>query len=253
MAGTMSKALVHGRAAQNGLYAALLARRGFTASEEALEGGRGFLKVVGRASDPEAVVRGLGGRYELALNTYKPYACGVVAHAVIDGCLALRERHAVRPEDVAHVSLAVHPQALELAGNRTFASALESKWSIYHSAAVALARGAAGEHEYDARAVFDPVVSELRERVDATADKTLAQEAARVTVTLTDGRTLDHRVEHASGSIDNPMTDAQLSAKFRGLAESALPLERAERALALCWRLETLEDVAEIVRAAVPA
>ncbi|HSN40754.1 MAG TPA: MmgE/PrpD family protein, partial [Burkholderiales bacterium] len=156
MAGTMAKSLVHGRAGQNGLYAALLAARGFTSSEHGLEGPRGFAKVLGRVDDVGQVVEGLGETYEIMLNTYKPYACGVVAHPVIDGCIRLRSQHGFKVDEVRRVALTVHPQALKLTGIKAPESGLESKWSIYHSAAVALASGAAGEHEYTDASVLDP-------------------------------------------------------------------------------------------------
>ena len=250
MAGTMSKALVHGRAAQNGLYAALLARKGFTASELGLEGPRGFLKVFG--GDAETITQGLGERYEVSLNTYKPYACGVVAHPVIDACIELRAQHALRADAIDRVSLVVHPQALKLTGIRSPSFALEAKWSIYHSAAVAIARGAASEHEYSDACVFDPAMAALRSRIDAREDPGLAQDEARVTIVLTDGRTLEHHVEHATGSIERPMTDDQLSEKFNGLAESVLPQHQIEELLDVCWSVESLDDSAELARQAVP-
>ncbi len=252
MAGTMAKSLVHGRAGQNGLYAALLAARGFTSSEHGLEGPRGFAKVLGRVDDVGQVVEGLGETYEIMLNTYKPYACGVVAHPVIDGCIRLRSQHGFKVDEVRRVALTVHPQALKLTGIKAPESGLESKWSIYHSAAVALASGAAGEHEYTDASVLDPAVSALRGRVDASADDRLRQDEARVSITLADGRVLDCHVEHAVGSVDCPMSDADLDIKFSGLAKAILPAEQIKRLLGLCWSVTALGDVTEISRASVP-
>jgi 2-methylcitrate dehydratase PrpD len=96
MAGTMAKCFIHGRAAQNGLLAALLAQRGFTASATALEGAHGFAQVLAAKRDMDAFTAGLGSTWELLQNSYKPYACGVVAHPVIDACLRLRRAHAAR-------------------------------------------------------------------------------------------------------------------------------------------------------------
>lgn len=252
MAGTMCKSFVHGRAAQNGMLAALLAAHGFTSSERAIEAPRGFARVLAPDSALGSVVEGLGERYEIALNTYKPYACGVVCHPVIDGCIQLRERRSIQPGQIAAVALRVHPLALKLTGIRSPQTGLESKWSIYHSAAVALCDGAAGEDQYTDARVREPQVSQVRERVAADADPKLREDEAHVTVTLGDGRRLELHIEHALGSADNPMSDRDLERKFRVLAEGTLPAERADALLAQCWAVERLPDMAGLARLTVP-
>jgi 2-methylcitrate dehydratase PrpD len=253
MAGTMSKSLAHGRAGESGLYAALLAARGFTSSVEAIEGARGFVKVMGGMQGLGRVLDRLGHTYEIELNAYKPYACGVVAHPAIDGCLRLRGQQPLSAADIRTVALRVHPQALKLTGIKVPASALESKWSVYHSAAAALSRGAAGEHEYDDACVRDPAIADLRGRITAVEDGALRQDEAHVRIELNDGRVLECHVEHALGSADNPMSDADLDVKFRGLVEPILPRRQSDRLLELSWNLETLEDVSAIALASVPA
>ena len=252
MGGTMAKSLVHGRAGQNGLYAALLAAQGFTSSERALESPRGFARVMGGISDTRAITAGLGETYEILLNTYKPYACGVVAHPVIDGCIRLRANPHVKPNAISRVNLKVHPQALKLTGVTSPRSGLESKWSIFHSAAVALVRGAAGEHEYSDECVFDPDIARLRERTEATADDSLRKDEAHVTVTLQQGQVLTQYVKHALGSEQHPLGDSDLEAKFCGLVRGILSPAQAERLRALCWSVADLDDVAEISLQSVP-
>jgi 2-methylcitrate dehydratase PrpD len=250
MAGTMSKSFVHGRAAQNGMMAALLAERGFTSSERALEAPRGFAQVFVPGCRPEVIVEKLGETWEILLNTYKPYACGVVAHPVIDGCIGLREAHGLAGSSVSSIALRVHPLALKLTGIKAPASGLESKWSLYHSAAVALVDGAAGERQYTDERLNDAAVARLRGAVAAEADPSLREDEAHVAVTLADGRVLRRYVEHALGSTDNPMTDAGLEAKFRDLAVDVLPEAQAAALLAKCWRVAELPDVAELARLA---
>ena len=252
MAGTMTKAFVHGRAAQNGLYAALLAARGYTSSEQAIEGPHGFAKAVGRGADVRALAEGLGESYQIMRNAYKPYACGVVAHAAIDACLTLRAQHALDTNRIDRVRLTVHPKALELTGIKSPRSGLESKWSLFHSAAVALVRGKAGEVEYSDRWVLDPGVKALRERVEAAEDAGLRQDEAHLAISLSDGRVLEHHVEHAVGSVANPMTDAQLEVKFVGLAKDVLPVKQIDDVMRLCWSAGGLEDIADIARTCVP-
>lgn len=252
MAGTMSKCYVHGRAAQNGLMAALLARHGFTSATHALEAPRGFAAVLAGARDLGPVAAGLGERWELALNTYKPHACGVVAHPVIDGCLHLRDAHGVDAAGVAAIALTVHPLALKLTGIPDPPDGLKSKWSIFHSAAVALVDGAAGEHQYTDARVHDPLVRRLRSTVTATADGMLRDDEALVEITLNDGRSLRHHVVHARGSADNPMRDSDLERKLMGLARGVLSDAQSGELLGACWRADALTDASVLARLAVP-
>lgn len=252
MAGTMCKCFVHGRAAQNGMLSAFMAQSGFTSSERVIEAPRGFARVLVGDCDLGVILDGLGERWELSLNTYKPHACGVVAHPVIDGCLEVRDKHGVTPEQIASVALRVHPLALKLTGIKAPRSGLESKWSLYHSAAAAFCDGVAGEEQYTDARVFNPQVIAVRERVTAEADTALREDEAHVAVTLTDGRRINIHVEHALGSVGNPMSDRDLERKFIGLAGDTLPAGRLEQLIEQCWKIGTLADAAHIARLAVP-
>jgi len=126
------------------------------------------------------------------------------------------------------------------------------KWSIYHSAAVAICDGAAGEHQYTDERVRDPEVQRLRERISVQADASLREDEADVAITLADGKVLERHVEHAIGSAGNPMSDRDLEDKFRGLADGALPPAQTDALIEKCWSVATLSDVAEIARMAVP-
>ena len=115
MFGSMGKAFHPGRAAQNGYGAALLAQAGFTSGPRILEGPRGFSAVTTAAKFNLAnVTKGLGTEFDLLVNTYKPYPCGIVIHPTIDGAIQLREQHGVTPADIAAVRLRVAPLVLDL-------------------------------------------------------------------------------------------------------------------------------------------
>jgi 2-methylcitrate dehydratase PrpD len=139
---------------------------------------------------------------------------------------------------------------LELTGKKAPKTGLESKFSVYHAAAIALIEGAAGEPQFSDRAVNDPNVVALRERITAEIDPALAADAARIAITLTDGRVLELYVEHAIGSLARPMTDADLDAKFHGLADPILGRAQAQAVLARCWDIERLDNAALIAQAA---
>jgi 2-methylcitrate dehydratase PrpD len=253
MFGTMCKSLHPGRAAQNGLAAALLASKSFTSSEQALEAPRGFAHVLSSSRSFSAITEKLGSSFEISSNTYKPFPCGIVIHPSIDGCLQLREEHGLSAEAIESVSLRVHPLVLELTGKQAPSSGLEGKFSIYHACAAALVRGAAGLREFSDEVVRDPEVVALRTRVTARAGPAMREDEARVEIRLRDGRVLSRHVEHAVGSAARPMTDAELEAKFRGLAEGVLPAAQRDRVIAMCWKVASLEDAGALARATVPA
>jgi 2-methylcitrate dehydratase PrpD len=202
---------------------------------------------------PGEITGRLGETWEIALNTYKPFACGIVIHPAIDGCIRLRNEHKLKAEDVESIALKVHPLVLELTGKKTPQAGLEGKFSVYHSAAVAIIHGAAGEAQYGDACVGDPAVIALRDRVTAAVDASVHEDQAHVAIRLKNGKTLEKFVEHAIGSLDRPMSDGDLEAKFRGLAEGILSRAETDKLIRLCRDVGTLADAGEVARASVPA
>ena len=192
----------------------------------------------------------LGETYEISVNTYKPFPCGIVMHPTIDGCIQLRNEHQLTADAIDRVELKVHPLVLQLTSKKAPASGLESKFSIYHAASVALIEGAAGVKEFSDQAARNPSVIALRDRVTAVIDPSIKEDQVRVTVSMKDGRRLEKFVEHAVGSVEHPMSDSDLEAKFSRLAEDVLPQDRIRRLIDLCWKVDTLKDAAELPRAA---
>jgi 2-methylcitrate dehydratase PrpD len=253
MFGTMVKPMHPGNAARNGLLAALLASKDFTSSEQGIEGRRGFANVLATARNYDEITRGLGTTWETALNTYKPFACGIVEHPAIDGCIQLRNEHTLKAGDIEGIALKVHPLVLELTGKRTPQTGLEGKFSVFHSCAVAIIHGAAGEAQYSDEAVRDPAVVALRDKVTAAVESGVHEDQVHVTIRLKNGKVLEKRIEHAVGSLDRPISDSDLEAKFRGLADGILSKSETDRLIALCWDIGQLKDAGEAARASVPA
>jgi len=252
--GSMAKSVSVGNAPRNGIVAALLAERGFTAAPDTLEGVRGFTHVMGQAADPSAIVRDLGTVWEATKNAYKPYPCGIVLHPV---CAALRgrpARHELRAESVERVSVRGHPLLRQRTDRKRPRSGREAQVSLQHTAAVCLLYGRAGVPEYtDARAL-EPAVQAFGDRVEVHDDPSLPVEAIAVSLRTADGRTLALEVEHALGSLGRPMTDAQLEAKLRTHAAMNAPAVAADRLIEAVWALDRADDAATVARlAASPA
>jgi 2-methylcitrate dehydratase PrpD len=250
MYGTMCKSFTPGRTAQNGYLAAMLAARGFDSAERGIEGDKGLALVMTGKPAEAGILRGLGQDFEIMYNIYKPFACAIVSHAAIDGALQLRKAHGFSAGDVAAVHLRVSPPTLALAGKRDPRTGLESKFSVYQGVALALAYGDADPRRFEDRHARDPELAALRARVNAETDALLAKDQAEVAITLAGGREVKTRIEHAVGSLVNPMSDADLDDKFRGLCDEILPQEKIERLLAMCRDCENLPNAGAIALAA---
>ena len=249
--GTMTKPFHPGGAARAGLLSALLAKNGFTASARAIEAARGYAQTVSTKCDWKEITDQLGERFEISFNTYKPFACGIVIHPSIDACVQLRDR-GVKAEDVERIELRVHSLVLELTGKKEPQEGLQGKFSVYHGCAAGLIFGQAGEGEYEDAIVNRPDVVALRRKVVATVDDAIDEASADVVAHLKGGRQEHVFVKHAIGSLECPMTDATLEAKFHGLADGVIGAERAARLIAECWKVGSAPNVGALVQAACP-
>src|SRR5262249_26313757 len=156
--GTMSKPLHPGKAAMNGLLAALLAKEGYTGATAMLDGPNGLGATFLGIADLRAAVQDLGKRFEILENSTKFYAACHLTHATIDAARAIRARVAPAPDAVEAVRCHVHPLVLKVADNRAPRTGLEAKFSVAYCAATALVRGEAGGVEGGRVGVHDPPV-----------------------------------------------------------------------------------------------
>jgi len=248
--GSMTKAFHVGGAARAGLMSALMAKHGYTASIRALEAPRGLAQTYSTKCDWSEITDGLGKRFEISFNTYKPFACGIVIHPSIDGCVRLAGEHGLRAADIERIDLRVHPLVLELTGKTAPRTGLESKFSVFHACAAGILFGRAGEAEFSGEIAAHADVIALRDRIRASADTAIGEAAADVTITCVDGRRLHAFVAHAIGSLERPMSDADLQRKFHGLVDPVLGAERATRlisalaGLSACAGLGALMELA---------
>jgi 2-methylcitrate dehydratase PrpD len=252
MFGSMAKSFQPGRAAQNGYTAALLGRADFTAGERALEGPRGFAAVTAAAYDLDKITAGLGTGFELRDNAYKPYACGLVVHPAIDGCSQLHREFHPSPESIEAVRVRVAPLVLDLCNKSDLKRALESKYSIYHAAAIGLVRGKGGLQEFTDDAIRDPALQHVRSVTTAVADPTVTEDQVHIEVTLRDGRKLTKFVEQSLGNVHRPLSNVELTDKFVDQAVLALPRTQVDAIVDQCWRIGELANVGDLARATIP-
>ena len=249
--GTMTKPFHPGGAARAGQLSALLAKHGFTASPKALEAGRGYIQTVSTKADWSEIDRELGKSFEISLNTYKPFACGIVIHPAIDACAQLRAQ-GVTANDVDRIELRVHPLVLELTGKKTPKDGLEGKFSVYHGCAVGLIFGQAGEGEYADGIVNRPDVIALRGKVNATTDLSIDEASVDVTAILKNGKQVHIFIKHAIGSVENPMTDSNLEQKFTSLTEPIIGKDKTRQLISALWKLGQASDLRQILNLSQP-
>src|SRR5580700_3232436 len=185
--GSMNKSFNPGRAASNGIFAALLASKNFTSSDHMIEAKRGWANTVSTKQDYNEILDGLGSRYEALLNTYKPFACGIVMHPAIDAVIQLRNENRLTADQIERIELKVNPLVLELTGKSSPRDGLEGKFSIYHAVAIALVEGAGGEKQFSDRAVNDPAVVALRGKVDPVVTPGIDPAQVDMMIALKDG------------------------------------------------------------------
>jgi 2-methylcitrate dehydratase PrpD len=246
--GTMTKSFHPGRAAQNGLTSALMAQAGFDSSERILEAPRGFACVMSDKQDWDEIVGGLGEHWEAGLNSYKPFACGIVIHPAIDGCIQLRGELGAKVAEVDSMHLTVHPLVLELTGKRDPKTGLEGKFSVFHSAACALLRGDGAPTAFTDEVVRVPEIVTLRDKITATADPDCHSASVTIEVRFKDGGTVTKHVERAIGSIDVPLTDEQVTQKFRVQSALVIGEEATDALIELSWKAATLDDIGDVAR-----
>nr|WP_249127554.1 MmgE/PrpD family protein [Bradyrhizobium lablabi] len=238
---TAAKNVSVGNAARNGLFAAFLAQQGYEAAPRAIEGPLGWARAMGDDPDLGRLLDGLGRTWEISKNTYKPYPAGIVFHAVIDACFALRER-IERLDQVEAVT--VQGSALLLArGDRAVGNERDARVSIHHCVACGLLVGAAGVAEFARETVFRPDIAKFREKVRAELDASMPDGAARVAIRLTSGETITETVMSPRGSLADPLRDHDIEAKLRESVRTGGSDWDADRIIEAVWRLDTCNDI----------
>ena len=241
-----AKNVAVGNAARNGLFAALLAEQGYTAAPAAIEGALGWARAMGDDPVISVVTDGLGEQWELLHNTYKPYPCGIVMHAVIDACLALRREHAVTAAEIAEIVVSGDQLLLDR-GDRTVTNDRDARVSIHHCAAVAFMFGSAGLSEFSEVTVHQPEVVALRGLTKARLNADSPRGAATVTVRTIDERRLEGTVLHARGSMERPLSDQDIEAKVLALAQHGAFGGDVGDIIATTWQIDPLQTIMLLV------
>jgi 2-methylcitrate dehydratase PrpD len=253
--GTMTKPLHVGRAAENGVTAAMLVREGFSANEEALDGRWGYLAIAGPGGDPDLAIDRLGNPFSIVSPgvSIKPYPCGVLTHPSMDALLFLMREHRLAAADIRKIRLYAGRNILGPIRYTFARTELEGKFCMpFLLAAIAVA-GRAGKAEFTDAFVQRPDVQAMQRRIETVEDPAIEARGvdrirSRIEVETTSGRTIVREAdENYRGGPHNPLTDREVEAKFRDCAAGLLREEQIQRVFDRAFGLEKQDDVTDIL------
>ncbi len=248
--GTMTKPFHAGHAGRTGVLSALLAREGFTASAQALEGPQGYFAVLGAGKRDERALDTLGAPWKILKTgvAVKPYPSCACTHSIIDSTLELRRTHAITPEQVAEVTVGVGASVPRILIHSNPRSGLEAKFSGEFSAAAALCEGRVGIATFHDDKTEDPAIKAVMKRVRVVVDPEIPGEGdqhvwTRVTLRLRDGREVGIAPRAVPGHPGSPLSLDQLREKFRDCARIVLPEDRVESVRQMVEGLDGCPDL----------
>ncbi|KAK5052141.1 hypothetical protein LTR84_002945 [Exophiala bonariae] len=254
-----------GRGAQNGILAARLASKDFGSTTNALEKWINLMSVAGEESHPQRILDLLhvknGKRdWKLLENAFKPYPCGIVIHPLIDSGIEARQEifgDGRSPKDtlsiVKKIEATVSPMTIRLCGIRHPQELVQTLFSNYHGLSVGLILGAGGIKEFSKEVADDSIVAGMRDRITLLPNESFRDNQAIVKFWYTSAdcteRMKEVTIEHALGSLENPMTAEQLNSKFEDqAAEGKLEQTNVSKAISELWNLETVVNIQSLMR-----
>jgi len=248
--GTMMKALHVGRAAENGVLAALLANKGYRADRNALDGAWGFFAVLGGGVSEAKVGEGLGKTWSVIDPgiSVKPYPCGVLSHPTIDLMLRLVKEHDIQPNDIELVVVRAGSNILNPLRYPVATDHLQAKFSLPAVVAMAALRRKAGKAEFDDAFIRGDEMQNMQGRIRTEHSPEIEvlgfdKMRSSIDIKLRDGRTVNGDASEAyRGGPENPLSDGELEDKVRDCCQGALTEEATEALIEAVWSILELED-----------
>jgi 2-methylcitrate dehydratase PrpD len=250
MFGTMCKPLHAGRAAYNGLLAARLAARGFTARPDSLECAQGFAATHSADFHPEAALATPEGGWHIRHNLFKYHAACYLTHAGIETARKLRLDHAIAPDRVAAITLRVDETVDRVCNILEPTTGLEAKFSLRLTAAMALAGHETGRLDlYTAETATNPALMALRDRVTIDFQKGWSNTRAEMDIRLTDQTTVHATHDAGIPAADVSAQGGRLEAKFAGLVSPLLGEARTAELIDQVSRIDHRDSVGVLIAA----
>jgi 2-methylcitrate dehydratase PrpD len=244
----MSKQLHPGKAALNGLLAALLAKRGFTGARRILEGEKGFFKATSGDFDGAKCLANLGKEFYFERNSIKYHASCGHTHSAIDAVLQATHGAALAPEDVDGVSVSVYQASLDLLKNIEPTTPYLAKFNLPFCIASALRYGHASLADFSSERIGNPEMARMMQKIQIHSDPELSavyprKWPARVEIVKRSGERLIGSSTFPKGDPENPLSESEVVAKFKSLTCGLIADDWAD---ALCKRVLSLDEIADV-------
>lgn len=255
--GTMTKPLHVGRASENGVNAALMAARGYTANKTALDGPWGFFAVQGGGVSAEKLDEQNFGRPWSIVDpgiSIKPYPCGVLTHPTIDLMVRLVTENDIKPEAIESVIVRAGSNILNPIRYPVASNHLEAKFSLPAVLAMVAINRNAGKVEFEDEFVQSDAMQAMQRRIETCLDPEIEamgfdKMRSSIEISLKDGSSvLGKADERYRGGPDNPLTDAEVEAKARDCCEGTLSEEATDALIEAAWQVLDLENSAQLAQ-----
>lgn len=248
--GTMTKPLHAGRAAENGVIAAMLAARGFTADPNALDGPWGFFAVQGGGISEDKIQQGFGREWSIVDPgvSIKPYPCGVLTHPSIDLMLKLVSENDIKADEIAEVTLFAASNILNPIRYPIASNHLQAKFSLPAELSMIAINRKAGKREFSDEFVQSEAMQTMQRKIVTKHDPEIEKLGfdkmrSRISIKLTNGRVVTGDAdERYRGGPENPLSDKELEAKVESCCEGVLDAAEQKQLIETVWRTTTLEN-----------
>ena len=254
--GAWTKRLHPGWSAHSGIWAALLARAGYSGPTTILEGRDGFLNAYSGDPDPSLVLKDLGEEYQVTRTGVKPHACCRYNQGPIDCLLEIGKSNDFQAMDIVEVKIGVLSQGMRLVAEpveakRNPKSVVDMQFSMPFAAAVALSYGSASLNEYAIGIPDRPEVRHIMDRVQCVTDPKLDAQAPKLfpawaEVRTSNGRTMRSELTYPKGDPENPVTWDEMRTKFNLLSAPVISSQRQEKIISAIDSLEQMDDVRQL-------
>lgn len=252
--GSMVKRFHSGRSAQSGVYAGLLARKGFTGIVDVVEAGYGgFLSTISGDPKPELLTAGLGSVWETHNTGFKPYACVTSIHTALDGLRQIMKDQGLTADQIARVDVGLSPMThVHCAWEYKAQGVTAAQMNLYFGLGAIAVDGDAFVAQYKENRLADPAILKFIERINAFVDPDIeklgakGRHAMRMKVVTHAGESFDTYTEHRRGSPENALSWDDMERKFRLLCAECTSDAHASRIVDLVQRVETLQSIDEL-------
>lgn len=253
---TMIKNTVDPMATQSGVFAALLAEKGYTGPEHVLDGKEGLVHCLGPDWKLNLLTDGLGESWRITQCGMKFFPTEALTHAPISAVLDLAKENDLHPDGVEKIQIRSLARAADILSDPSKYDP-HTKETADHSLpyviAAALVDRQVTPAQFEIAKIMDPVIREQLKKVEVVADPEIekvfpALQRVIVNITAKDGRTFSKQLDYPKGDPRNPLTDAEIEEKFRALAEGVLSKKAQDKLIRAIWKLEKLDSVAKLMR-----